>query len=337
MTIRRQSCDKVSAKLDPHIQGSVDGVNQTGAGQTLGGINAGTQGFADKTNAWTNGQREAQADKAKGQVWDPKGITGALQGDKNGNLGVNLDNSKMLQEREEKQTAEREAKANAELEAKVNIGQETTVEPEASTKIEQESKVEPETQLEEASSKESESERDPEQERYEAYWHSKEGPDGDLPPDMTREDYERYQLALAKVDVGVALISQEKIEISEDPTKASLSEGHDETAGALNEREIFLKLIRELPENPDVLLMRGWKEITSPKNEGHGRDFKNIATGLTVRFDKGVPGANGFKAMDHYHVENPYTTSKRDKYLDIDGNSVPNGSSKSHIIKRKSI
>ena len=183
----------------------------------------GAQGFADRTNAWTDSRREAKADKAKGQVWDPKGITGALQGNKIGNLGVNLDNSKMLQEREEERKAkaeekhaEREAKANAELEAKstteqeikvepevkVDTGQEAKVESEASSKTEQEAKVEPEKQLAEESSKESEAARDPEQERYETYWRSKEGPDGDLPPGMTREDYERYQLALGKVDAA---------------------------------------------------------------------------------------------------------------------------------------
>ena len=127
----------VSAKVDPMIQGGVDKFGQTGVGQTLGGVNANAQGFADRTSAWTNSQRAAQADKAKGQVWDSKGIVGALNGDKIGNLGVNLDNVAMLKEREERKAkaeekrAEREAEVKVEEEVKVEVETQTeqTVEP----------------------------------------------------------------------------------------------------------------------------------------------------------------------------------------------------------------
>ena len=171
--------------------------------QAFGDFNAVAQGFADRTSAWTNSQREARADKAKGQVWNATGITGALQGDKIGNLGVNLDNVAMLKEREEERKAKAEEKraerveVKAELEAEVKV--ESKTEQETEIKTESEPKVEQEEQFAEKSSNETESERDPEQERYEAYWRAKEGPDGDLPPDMTREDYERYQLASSKV------------------------------------------------------------------------------------------------------------------------------------------
>ncbi|MCL2325733.1 MAG: hypothetical protein FWC40_04450, partial [Proteobacteria bacterium] len=137
----------VSAKVDPMIQGGVDKFNQTGVGQTLGGVNANAQGFADRTSAWTNSQREARADKAKGQVWDSKGIVGALNGDKIGNLGVNLDNVGMLKEREEERKAKAEEK-RAEREAEAEI--ESKIEPKVEIQTEQasESKAEPEAGLE---------------------------------------------------------------------------------------------------------------------------------------------------------------------------------------------
>lgn len=34
-------------------------------------------------------------------------------------------------------------------------------------------------------------------------------------------------------------------------------------------------------------------------------------SGLKIRFDKGVDGANGFEAVDHYHVMNPNYTNKK--------------------------
>lgn len=63
------------------------------------------------------------------------------------------------------------------------------------------------------------------------------------------------------------------------------------------------------------------------------REFYNPRTGMKLRFDKGVEGANGFEAVDHYHIYNPnYTKKKIDIYFDIDGNPVGKGSKASHIV-----
>lgn len=44
------------------------------------------------------------------------------------------------------------------------------------------------------------------------------------------------------------------------------------------------------------------------------------------------PGSPGFEGKDHYHQRNPNFTGKGDYYLDIDGNPVPKGSKRSHIL-----
>lgn len=44
------------------------------------------------------------------------------------------------------------------------------------------------------------------------------------------------------------------------------------------------------------------------------------------------PGSPGFEGKDHYHQRNPNSTGKGDYYLDIDGNPVPKGSKRSHIL-----
>jgi len=101
------------------------------------------------------------------------------------------------------------------------------------------------------------------------------------------------------------------------------------------------KLIESLPRNPDKLKKEGWKEITHPKiprftdGVAKHRQFVNEQTGLHAQFDRAVPGAMGFKAIDHYHVKNTDSTSDEDFYLDKDGNPVAKGSSASHIIPRR--
>lgn len=91
--------------------------------------------------------------------------------------------------------------------------------------------------------------------------------------------------------------------------------------------------IPDLPTNPDDLLQQGWEEITHPDAaaEGH-RTFKNKETGLIIRADKGEPGQPGDRGRDHYHIENPNTTSKRDEYLDKNGRPVGRGSKPSHVL-----
>ena len=88
-------------------------------------------------------------------------------------------------------------------------------------------------------------------------------------------------------------------------------------------------------KSPQQLIADGWKDVTKPKMAANttSREFYDPKSGLKIRFDKGVHGANGFEAVDHYHVMNPnYTNKKVDYYLDVDGNPVGKGSKASHII-----
>lgn len=63
------------------------------------------------------------------------------------------------------------------------------------------------------------------------------------------------------------------------------------------------------------------------------RNLYNPKTGLRIRFDKGIEGANGFEGLDHYHIYNDsYTNKKIDFYFDIKGNTVGKGTKASHII-----
>lgn len=91
-----------------------------------------------------------------------------------------------------------------------------------------------------------------------------------------------------------------------------------------------------LPANPSLLIKQGWIEVTHPKQaeRGYSREFYEESTDLRVRFDKGRPGMNGFRGIDHYHLYNPTTTGNRDLYLDSDGNPVGKGHRSSHIIPK---
>ena len=90
--------------------------------------------------------------------------------------------------------------------------------------------------------------------------------------------------------------------------------------------------VPDLPANPDDLLQQGWEEISRPEAVAQGRrTFRNRETGLVVHADKGEPGKSGFRGRDHYHIENPNRTGKRDYYLDKDGRSVAKGSKPSHV------
>ena len=99
-------------------------------------------------------------------------------------------------------------------------------------------------------------------------------------------------------------------------------------------KEEIIRLISSLPKNPDTLINRGWVETTHEAVKSKGinpKIFKEKKTGLTVHFDKARPNKPGFEGKDHYHVRNPNSTSKKDYYLDIEGNPVPYGSRKSHL------
>ena len=94
-----------------------------------------------------------------------------------------------------------------------------------------------------------------------------------------------------------------------------------------------MEIAHSLPPDPLKLLDSGWEDITHPNERTHGSmTFREISTGLRVRFDKAKPNGKGFSGEDHYHILNPNTTSRRDRYLDINGNPVPKGSVASRIL-----
>ena len=90
-----------------------------------------------------------------------------------------------------------------------------------------------------------------------------------------------------------------------------------------------------LPRNPQQLLDNGWEDITHPSAKGTGHmKLKETSTKLTIGFDKGDSGKNGYRGKDHYHIFNPNATSNKDLYLDENGNPVNKGSAKSHILPK---
>lgn len=99
-------------------------------------------------------------------------------------------------------------------------------------------------------------------------------------------------------------------------------------------KSIANMVLPNLPANPNTLISKGWKDTTPApmKAKTNSTKLHDPATGLDIRFDKGEPGAPGFKGKDHYHVENPNSTGKGDKYLDKDGNPCAKGSKASHIL-----
>jgi len=88
-----------------------------------------------------------------------------------------------------------------------------------------------------------------------------------------------------------------------------------------------------LPKNPDDLLKdSNWQEISHPRAKAKGhRMFENIKTGERLRYDEEKLGETGHKGESHWHRENPYSTSRHDKYLDANDNPVPKNSPESHL------
>jgi hypothetical protein len=91
--------------------------------------------------------------------------------------------------------------------------------------------------------------------------------------------------------------------------------------------------IPRLPANPDDLLDQGWVERSHHAEVANGRRvFVNPATGDSVEFDKGRPGASGWRGRDHYHIRNRNASGSGDKYLDRAGNPAARSSERSHIV-----
>ena len=109
-----------------------------------------------------------------------------------------------------------------------------------------------------------------------------------------------------------------------------------ENSGIIKDKKNIVKVIKQLPKNPNELLKQGWVEITHEKaaQNSNSRDFVN-QDGVKIRFDIAVPGAKGFKSVDHYHVINPQGTSKQDMYLDKNGNATHKNSKPSHIFSEE--
>ena len=63
--------------------------------------------------------------------------------------------------------------------------------------------------------------------------------------------------------------------------------------------------------------------------------FQDKRTGEIIRYDEGKPGLSGHRAHDHYHRLNPESKNKKDAYLDVKGNPVPEKSEASHLYPSK--
>lgn len=93
------------------------------------------------------------------------------------------------------------------------------------------------------------------------------------------------------------------------------------------------RIARSLPPNGKDLLLKGWEDVSHPMEIASGRHtYREPESGLTISYDKSVPGAPGFKGKDHYHIKNPQAHSNKDLYLDKDGNPCSNHSKVSHIL-----
>ncbi len=97
----------------------------------------------------------------------------------------------------------------------------------------------------------------------------------------------------------------------------------------------IVEIAHNLPQTGDGLLSEGWEETSHPAEIASGHHvYKEPSTGLTIRYDEPIPGANGFAGKDHFHIVNPNGTGTKDKYLDANGNPVARGSKASHILPK---
>ena len=95
-----------------------------------------------------------------------------------------------------------------------------------------------------------------------------------------------------------------------------------------------------LPDNPDELLKKGWREFTSPKDKtGLHREFQRKSTGQIVRYasSKIVRGRVEDK---HYHWDNASSLEERRKLkelircIDRYGDACPEHSPESHLAPK---
>lgn len=95
-----------------------------------------------------------------------------------------------------------------------------------------------------------------------------------------------------------------------------------------------------LPENPDTLKKKGWKETTAPKNRsGTHRDFQRKSSGQMVRYDD-KEFKRGHWEDEHYHWENAKSVKERrklsdsEKYIDRYGRICADGAKESHLAPK---
>ena len=92
---------------------------------------------------------------------------------------------------------------------------------------------------------------------------------------------------------------------------------------------------QSLPKSSNNLSKSKWTDISHPNQKSAGHyEYKENATGLKIRFDKGDKNMSGYRGKDHYHIYNPNATSNKDFYLDKNANPVSKSSTKSHILPK---
>jgi hypothetical protein len=76
-----------------------------------------------------------------------------------------------------------------------------------------------------------------------------------------------------------------------------------------------------------------WEDVSDPRQKENSSrtTYQNKNSGNKIEFDKGKPGEPRWRGKDHWHRLNPNRSNKLDKYLDREGNPVPNGSEASHL------
>ena len=122
--------------------------------------------------------------------------------------------------------------------------------------------------------------------------------------------------------------------VAQEPNTFIVAAMVDEVGGSDSVVQLFLFVLEDkmtLPEDPDDL-DDDWEEQT---DQGPSRrTFKHKTKGITIHFDKGVEGENGWKGKDHWHIRNPNwkePDKRKGFYVDKDGNPVNDGSNASHI------
>lgn len=97
----------------------------------------------------------------------------------------------------------------------------------------------------------------------------------------------------------------------------------------------IVAIASNLPRTGQGLINNGWEEISHPAQAASGHHtYRELSTGLRIRYDKPTPRAEGFAGKDHFHILNPSATNSRDMYLDKNGNSVKKNSKASHILPK---